>query len=153
MAKKEQAPDMVALFQELQEIKKIDKSTMIGVLEVSFRNVLAQMFGTDDHLVVIMNPDNGDVQILQNLEVVPDGEVENPNLQISLSDARADDDPEADIREEHTKEIIFAKFGRRAILNLRQTLQSKILDLQKEAVYSKFKDMEGELVTGEFYQT
>ena len=153
MAKKEQAPDMVALFQELQEIKKIDKSTMIGVLEESFRNVLAKMFGTDENLEVIMNPDNGDVQILQNLEVVPDGEVENPNLQISLSDARADDDPEAEIGEEHTKEIIFAKFGRRAILNLRQTLQSKILDLQKEAVYSKFKDMEGELVTGEVYQT
>lgn len=153
MAKKEQAPDMVALFQELQDIKKIDKSTMIGVLEESFRNVLAKMFGTDENLEVIMNPDNGDVQILQNLEVVPDGEVENPNLQISLSDARADDDPEAEIGEEHTKEIIFAKFGRRAILNLRQTLQSKILDLQKEAVYSKFKDMEGELVTGEVYQT
>ena len=119
MAKKEQAPDMVALFQELQEIKKIDKSTMIGVLEESFRNVLAKMFGTDENLEVIMNPDNGDVQILQNLEVVPDGEVENPNLQISLSDARADDDPEAEIGEEHTKEIIFAKFGRRAILNLR----------------------------------
>ncbi len=153
MAKKEQAPDMVALFQELQDLKKIDKATMIGVLEESFRNVLAKMFGTDENFDVIMNPDNGDVQILQNLEVVPDGAVEDPNLQISLSDARADNDPEVEIGEEHTKEIIFAKFGRRAILNLRQTLQSKILDLQKEAIYSKFKDLEGELVTGEVYQT
>jgi N utilization substance protein A len=100
-----------------------------------------------------MNPDKGDVQIFQNLEVVPDGEVTNPNLQISLTDARADNDPEVEIGEEHTKEIIFADFGRRAILTLRQTLQSKILELQKEAIYAKFKDLEGELVTGEVYQT
>ncbi len=100
-----------------------------------------------------MNPDKGDVQIFQNLEVVPDGEVTNPNLQISLTDARADDDPDVEIGEEHTKEIFFADFGRRAILNLRQTLQSKILDLQKEAIYTKFKELEGQLVSGEVYQT
>ena len=125
----------------------------VSVLEESFRNVLAKMFGTDENLDVIMNPDKGDVQIFQNLEVVPDGEVTNPNLQISLSDARADEDPDVEIGEEHTKEIFFADFGRRAILNLRQTLQSKILDLQKEAIYAKFKEMEGELVSGEVYQT
>ena len=111
------------------------------------------MFGTDENLDVILNPDKGDVQIFQNLEVVPDGEVQDPNLQISLTDARADDDPEAEVGEEHTREIIFEKFGRRAILNLRQTLQSRILDLQKEAVYQKFKELEGQLVTGEVYQT
>ncbi|MDE6418590.1 MAG: transcription termination factor NusA, partial [Duncaniella sp.] len=109
--------------------------------------------GTDENLDVIMNPDKGDVQIFQNLEVVPDGEVTNPNLQISLSDARADEDPDVEIGEEHTKEIFFADFGRRAILTLRQTLQSKILDLQKEAVYAKFKELEGQLVNGEVYQT
>ena len=153
MAKKEETPNMVERFAEFKELKNIDKTTMISVLEESFRNVLAKMFGTDDNLDVIMNPDKGDVQIFQNLEVVPDGEVENPNLQISLSDARADNDPEVEIGEEHTKEIIFADFGRRAILTLRQTLQSKILELQKEAIYAKFKDLEGELVTGEVYQT
>ncbi len=144
---------MVEQFAEFKELKNIDKTTMISVLEESFRNVLAKMFGTDENLDVILNPDKGDVQIFQNLEVVPDGEVENPNLQISLSDARADDDPEAEVGEEHTREIIFEKFGRRAILNLRQTLQSRILDLQKEAIYNKFKELEGELVTGEVYQT
>ena len=144
---------MVEQFAEIKELKNIDKTTMISVLEESFRNVLAKMFGTDENLDVILNPDKGDVQIFQNLTVVPDGEVENPNLQISLTDARADDDPEAEIGEEHTREIIFEKFGRRAILNLRQTLQSRILDLQKEAIYTKFKEMEGELVTGEVYQT
>ncbi len=153
MAKKEETPNMVERFAEFKELKNIDKTTMISVLEESFRNVLAKMFGTDENLDVIMNPDKGDVQIFQNLEVVPDGEVANPNLQISLSDARADDDPEVEIGEEHTKEIIFANFGRRAILTLRQTLQSKILELQKEAVYAKFKDLEGELITGEVYQT
>ena len=144
---------MVEQFAEFKELKNIDKTTMISVLEESFRNVLAKMFGTAENLDVILNPDKGDVQIFQNLEVVPDGEVENPNLQISLSDARADDDPEAEVGEEHTREIIFEKFGRRAILNLRQTLQSRILDLQKEAIYNKFKELEGELVTGEVYQT
>ena len=153
MAKKEEAPNMVERFAEFKELKNIDKTTMVSVLEESFRNVLAKMFGTDENIDVIMNPDKGDVQIFQNLEVVPDGEVTNPNLQISLSDARADEDPDVEIGEEHTKEIFFADFGRRAILNLRQTLQSKILDLQKEAIYAKFKEMEGELVSGEVYQT
>lgn len=153
MAKKEEAPNMVERFAEFKELKNIDKTTMISVLEESFRNVLAKMFGTDENLDVIMNPDKGDVQIFQNLEVVPDGSVADPNLQISLSDARADGDPDVEIGEEHTKEIIFADFGRRAILNLRQTLQSKILDLQKEAIYNRFKELEGQLITGEVYQT
>lgn len=153
MAKKVEAPNMVERFAEFKELKNIDKATMISVLEESFRNVLAKMFGTDENLDVIMNPDKGDVQIFQNLEVVPDGTVTDPNIQIGLSDARADHDPDVEIGEEHTKEIFFADFGRRAILNLRQTLQSKILDLQKENIYAKFKELEGEIVTGEVYQT
>lgn len=153
MAKKEATPNMVEQFAEFKELKNIDKTTMTSVLEESFRNVLAKMFGTDENLDVILNPDKGDVQIFQNLTVVPDGEVEDPNTQISLSDAREDNDPDAEIGEEHTKEIFFEKFGRRAILTLRQTLQSKILDLQKEAIYAKFKELEGELVSGEVYQT
>lgn len=153
MAKKEESTNMVERFAEFKELKHIDKTTMISVLEESFRNVLSKMFGTDENLDVIMNPDKGDVQIFQNLEVVPDGEVTNPHTQISLSDARADQNPDVEVGEEHTREIIFEKFGRRAILNLRQTLQSKILDLQKEAIFSQFKDREGELVSGEVYRT
>ena len=153
MAKKEETPNIVESFAEFKELKNIDKATMISVLEESFRNVLAKMFGTDENLDVIMNPDKGDVQIFQNLIVVPDGEVQDPNRQISLSDAQADQDPDAEVGEEHTREIIFANFGRRAILNLRQTLQSKILDLQKENIYKKFKELEGDLVSGEVYQT
>ena len=152
MAKRVEAVNMTDQFAEFKELKNIDKTTLISVLEESFRSVLAKMFGNDDNFDVIVNPDKGDCEIYQNLEVVPDGEVENPNKEISLSDARADDDPDCEVGEEHTRKIDFAKFGRRAILNLRQTLASKILDLQKDAVYSKFKDLEGELVTGAVYQ-
>ena len=153
MAKKTESVDMASRFAEFKELKNIDKTTMISVLEESFRNVLAKMFGTDENLDVILNPDKGDVQIFQNLQVVADGEVNDPNMEIGLTDARAEDDPDVEIGEDHTREIHFEDFGRRAILNLRQTLQSKILDLQKEAIYNKFKELEGELVSGEVYQT
>ncbi len=155
MAKKEETVDMSDRFAEFKELKNIDKTTMISVLEESFRSVLAKMFGTDENFDVVMNPDKGDCEIYQRLEVVPDGEVENPSRQISLTDARGDEenpDPDAEVGEEHSRKIEFAKFGRRAILNLRQTLASKILDLQKDAIYTKFKDMEGNLVTAEVYQ-
>ena len=142
---------MVDRFAEFKELKNIDKTTMISVLEESFRNVLAKMFGSDENFDVIMNPDNGDCEIYQNLEVVPDGEVVNKNMQIGLTAAR-EIDPECEIGEEVVKQIFFQDFGRRAILTLRQTLQSKILDLQKEAIYTKFKDLEGELISGEVHQ-
>lgn len=151
MAKKEETISMVGSFSEFKELKNIDKTTMISVLEESFRNVLAKMFGSDENFVVIMNPDKGDCEIYQNLTVVADGAVENPSMQIGLTDAR-EIDPECEIGEDVTKEIVFEKFGRRAILTLRQTLASKILDLQKDAIYTKFKAMEGEIVVGEVYQ-
>lgn len=151
MAKKEETISMVVSFSEFKELKNIDKTTMISVLEESFRNVLAKMFGSDENFVVIMNPDKGDCEIYQNLTVVADGAVENPSMQIGLTDAR-EIDPECEIGEDVTKEIVFEKFGRRAILTLRQTLASKILDLQKDAIYTKFKAMEGEIVVGEVYQ-
>ena len=143
---------MTAQFAEFKELKDIDKTTLISVLEESFRSVLVKMFGSDTNFAVIVNPDKGDCEIYQNLEVVNDGEVENPNMQISLSDAQADDDPDCEVGEEHTRKIDFAKFGRRAILTLRQTLASKILELQKDAIYNKFKALEGQLVAGEVYQ-
>ena len=152
MAKREEAVNMTEQFAEFKDLKDIDKTTLISVLEESFRSVLSKMFGNDDNFDVIVNPDKGDFEIYQNLEVVEDGEVENPNKQISLSDAQADDDPDCEVGEEHTRKIDFAKFGRRAILNLRQTLASKILDLQKDAIYNKFKALEGQLVAGEVYQ-
>lgn len=151
MAKKEETISMVDSFSEFKELKNIDKTTMISVLEESFRNVLAKMFGSDENFVVIMNPDKGDCEIYQNLTVVADGAVENPSMQIGLTDAR-EIDPECEIGEDVTKEIVFEKFGRRAILTLRQMLASKILDLQKDAIYTKFKAMEGEIVVGEVYQ-
>ncbi len=142
---------MVDRFAEFKELKNIDKTTMISVLEESFRNVLAKMFGSDENFDVIMNPDKGDCEIYQNLEVVADGDVDNKDKEIGLIEAR-EIDPECEIGEDVAKRIYFEKFGRRAILNLRQTLQSKILDLQKDAIYSKFKELEGEIITGEVHQ-
>ena len=142
---------MVDRFAEFKEYKNIDKATMISVLEESFRKVLAGMFGSDENFDVIMNPDKGDCEIYQNLEVVADGEVENPDRQIGLTDAR-EIDPECEVGEDVTKQVFFEKFGRRAILNLRQALQSKILDLQKEAIFNKFKEREGEIISGEVHQ-
>lgn len=151
MAKKEEAVNMVDRFAEFKELKNIDKTTMISVLEESFRNVLAKMFGTDENFDVIMNPDKGDFEIYQNLDVVEDDAVENPVTQVGITEAR-NIDPECEVGEDVAKQIFFEEFGRRAILNLRQTLQSKILDLQNDAIYSKFKELEGEIVTGEVHQ-
>ena len=151
MAKKAETVNMVDQFAEFKELKNIDKTTMISVLEESFRKVLAGQFGTDENFDVIMNPDKGDCEIYQNLTVVPDGEVENNNTEIGLTEAR-EIDPECEIGEDVAKQLFFEKFGRRAILNLRQALSSKILELQKDAIYSKFKEIEGELVTAEVHQ-
>ena len=151
MAKKAETVNMIDRFAEFKELKNIDKTTMISVLEESFRNALAKMFESDENFDVIMNPDKGDCEIYQNLEVVPDGEVKNPNMEIGFTEAR-EIDPECEVGEEVSKQIFFSDFGRRAILILRQTLSSKILDLQKDAIYTKFKEIEGEIITGEVHQ-
>ena len=151
MAKKDESTNLIDEFKSFKELKGIDQTTIINVLEESFRSVIAKMFGGDDNFDVIVNPDKGDCEIYQNLEVVEDGAVEDANKQVGLTEARQID-PECEVGEEVTRIIDFAKFGRRAILNLRQTLASKILDLQKDAIYSKFKDLEGELITAEVYQ-
>ncbi len=142
---------MVDTFAEFKELKNIEITTMISVLEESFRNVLAKMFGTDENFDVIVNPTKGDFEIWRNREIVEDGAVTDTNLQVSLSEARQTD-PDFEVGEEMTDEVHFEKFGRRAILNLRQTLASKILDLQKDAIYNKYKDKVGELVSAEVYQ-
>ena len=151
MAKKEEPVSMVDTFAEFKELKNIEITTMISVLEESFRNVLAKMFGTDENFDIIVNPTQGDFEIWRNREIVEDGAVTDSNLQVSLSEARKTD-PDFEVGEEMTDEVHFEKFGRRAILNLRQTLASKILDLQKDAIYNRYKDKIGELVSAEVYQ-
>ena len=133
MAKKEETISLIDTFSEFKELKNIDRTTMVSVLEESFRSVIAKMFGTDENYDVIVNPDKGDFEIWRNREVVADEDLENPNLQISLSEARKID-ASYEVGEEVTDEVNFAKFGRRAILNLRQTLASKILELEKEGL-------------------
>jgi N utilization substance protein A len=151
MAKKEAPISMVDTFSEFKELKNIDKTTMVSILEESVRNVLAKMFETDENFDVIINPDKGDFEIWKNRVVVEDGEVTNPNLQVSLSEARKTT-PDLEPGEDFTENVDFEKFGRRAILTLRQTLASKILELIKDNIYNKYKEMVGHLVNAEVYQ-
>ena len=142
---------MIESFAEFKELKNIDKTTMTSVLEDSFRCVISKMFGSDENFDVILNPDKGDCEIWRNREVVADGEVEDSNKQISLSEALVID-PECEIGEEVAESVNFLSFGRRAVLNLRQTLASKILELHKENIYDQYKDKIGQIVYGEVYQ-
>ena len=149
--KNQDSVNLIDIFSEFKDFKKIDKQTFINVLEDSFRNVIAKMYGTDANYDVIINPDKGDLEIYRNRLVMEDDDVANPETQIALSDARLLDD-EAEIGEEVTDKVPFSSFGRRMILNLRQTLASKILELQKENLYLKYSDMLGTIVSGELYQ-
>ena len=151
MAKKEETISMIDTLAEFKELKNIDKDTMISVLEESFRNVIAKMFGTDENYDVIINPEKGDFEIWRNRKVVADDELEDSNLEISLTDARQID-ADCEVGEEITDEVHFADFGRRAILNLRQTLASKILELQKDSLYAKYKDKIGTIISADVYQ-
>nr|WP_297168686.1 transcription termination factor NusA [uncultured Dysgonomonas sp.] len=150
MAKKE-VISMIDTFSEFKDLKNIDRMTMISVLEDSFRNVIAKMFGTDENYDVIINPDKGDLEIWRNRTIVEDDELEDPNTEISLSEAKKIDE-DFTVGEDVTDEVFFEDFGRRAILNLRQTLASKILELQKDSLYNKYKEKIGEIVSGEVYQ-
>ncbi len=151
MAKTQESINLIDIFSEFKELKNIDRQTFINVLEDSFRNVIAKMYGTDANYDVIINPDKGDLEIYRNRLVMEDDDVANPDTQIALSDALLIDD-EAEVGEEVTDLVPFASFGRRMILNLRQTLASKILELQKENLYLKYSDMLGQVVSGELYQ-
>ena len=143
--------NLIDIFSEFKDFKRIDKQTFINVLEDSFRNVIAKMYGTDANYDVIINPDKGDLEIYRNRLVMEDDDVANPETQISLSEAR-ETDPEIEVGEDFTDKVDMQSFGRRMILNLRQTLASKILELQKENLYLKYSDMMGQVVTGELYQ-
>ena len=139
MAKKVETISMIDTFSEFKEIKNIDRATLVSVLEESFRSVIAKMFGSDDNYDVIVNPDKGDMEIYRNRTVVLDGEVKDDNREISLTDAqKIDSDYEEG--EEVSESVNFADFGRRAILTLRQTLASKILELEHDSLYNKYKD-------------
>ena len=142
---------MIETFQEFKETKNIDRTTLVSVLEESFRNVIAKIFGSDENFDVIVNPDKGDFEIHRNRVVVADGEVMDENKEIELSEAQKIE-PDYEIGEEVSEEVNFQKFGRRAILNLRQTLASKILELEHDSLYQKYKDKVHQVVSGEVYQ-
>ena len=150
MAKKQEI-NMIDTFAEFKENKNIDRTTLISILEEAFRNVISKMFGSDENYDIIINPDKGDFEIWRNLRVVADDKLVDSNLEISLSEAQKID-PDYEEGEEITSEVNFAGFGRRAVLNLRQALASKILELQKDSVYTKYKDRVGQIVSAEVYQ-
>ena len=151
MAKKAETISLIDTFAEFKETKNIDRATVVSVLEESFRSVIAKMFGSDENYDVIVNPDKGDFEIYRNRTVVADGEVKDDNREISLTDARQIDG-DYEVGEEVSENVDFAKFGRRAILTLRQTLASKILELEHDSLYNKYKDRVGEIVSAEVYQ-
>ena len=149
--KKEETVSLIDTFQEFKELKNIDRMTLVSVLEESFRSVISKMFGTDENYSVIVNPDKGDCEIQRSRIVVEDKDLEDSNTQISLSEARQIDE-DFEVGEEVSEQVDFSKFGRRAILNLRQTLASKILELEKDSLYNKYVEKIGTIVTGEVYQ-
>ena len=150
-AKKDDVVSMFDSFKEFKETKNIDRTTLVSVLEESFRNVLAKIFGSDENFDVIVNPDKGYFEIYRNRVVVADGEVEDENKQIALKEARKIE-PDYEVGEDVSERVEFAKFGRRAILNLRQTLASKILELEHDSLYNKYKDRVGQVIAAEVYQ-
>ena len=143
--------NLISNFAEFKELKNIDKSTMIGVLEDVFRHALQKQYETDENFDVIINPEKGDLEIWRNRTVVEDGAVEDPNAQIAVSEVKAID-PTYEIGDEYADEIKLSSFGRRAVLSLRQNLASRILDLEKASLYEKYSEKVGEIVTGEVYQ-
>jgi len=149
--KKEETISLIDTFQEFKELKNIDRMTLVSVLEESFRSVISKMFGTDENYSVIVNPDKGDCEIQRSRIVVEDKDLEDSNTQISLTEARQIDE-DFEVGEEVSEQVDFSKFGRRAILNLRQTLASKILELEKDSLYNKYVEKVGTIVTGEVYQ-
>lgn len=149
--KEEERPNMIETFKEFKDTKSIDRTTLVSVLEESFRNVIAKKYGSDENFDVIVNPDKGDLEIYRNRVVVADGEVQDENKEISLTDAQKIE-PDYEVGEDVSEPVNFAKFGRRAILNLRQTLASKVLELEHDSLYNKYKDRVGQIISGEVYQ-
>lgn len=143
--------NLIDTFSEFRELKSIDRATMMSVLEDVFRNLIVKKYGSDDNYDVIINVDKGDFEIWRNREVVEDGEVEDPNTQISLSEAKKIDE-DYEVGEEVTDEVKLEDFGRRMILAVRQNLTSRILELEKDHIYNKYKDNIGDIITAEVYQ-
>jgi len=145
------ALELIESFSEFKEFKNIDRETMMNILQDVFRSMLKKKYGTDDHIDVIINPDKGDVEIWINREIVPDGEVEDENIEISLTNA-VKIEPDFEVGEEVAEEVKLDDFGRRNVLSLRQNLISRILELEKDHIYKKYKERIGEIITGEVYQ-
>ena len=143
--------NLLESFAEFKEFKNVDKETLMAILEEVFRNMIIKKYGSDENFDIIINPEKGDLEIWRNREIVEDGDVEDENVEVSLSEAlKVEDDFE--VGEELSEEIKLESFGRRNVLSLRQNLAGRILDMEKDALYAKYKERVGEVVTAEVYQ-
>ena len=143
--------NLLESFAEFKEFKNVDKETLMAILEEVFRNMIIKKYGSDENFDIIINPEKGDLEIWRNREIVEDGEVEDENVEVALSEAlKVEDDFE--VGEELSEEIKLESFGRRNVLSLRQNLAGRILDMEKDALYQKYKERVGEVVTAEVYQ-
>ena len=143
--------NLLESFAEFKEFKNVDKETLMAILEEVFRNMIIKKYGSDENFDIIINPEKGDLEIWRNREIVKDGEVEDENIEVALGEAlKVEDDFE--VGEELSEEIKLESFGRRNVLSLRQNLAGRILDMEKDALYTKYKERVGEVVTAEVYQ-
>ena len=143
--------NLIESFSEFKEMKNIDRETMMNVLEEVFRSVMTKQYGTDENIDVIINVDKGDLELWRNREIVEDNALEDENLEIAYSDA-VKIEPDFEVGEEVSEQIFLKDFGRRQVLALRQTLVSRIMDLEKKEIYDRYEDRVGEIINGEVYQ-
>lgn len=151
MAKQEAKMSLISTFQEFKELKNIDRETMMRILEDVFRHMLIKRYGTDENFDIIVNIDKGDLEIWRNREIVEDDEIEDDNLQIAYSEA-IKIEPDYEVGEEVSQEMFITDFGRREILTIRQNLSAKIQDMEKDAMYKKYSEKVGEIISAEVYQ-
>lgn len=143
--------NLIESFSEFKEMKNIDRETMMNVLEEVFRSVMAKKYGTDENVDVIINVDKGDLELWRNREIVEDNALEDENIEIAYSDA-VKIEPDFEVGEEVSEQIFLKDFDRRQVLALRQTLVSRIMDLEKKEIYDRYEDRVGEIINGEVYQ-
>ena len=143
--------NLIDSFAEFKEFKNIDRETMMRILEDVFRGTLKRVYGTDENFDIIINIDKGDLEMWRNREIVKDDMVEDPNLEIAYTEA-IKIEPDFEIGEEVSEEIKLADFGRRTVMSLRQNLIARVIELEKDGIYNKYKDRVGTIITGEVYQ-
>src|SRR5205823_5345235 len=135
--------ELIDAFSEFKELKNIDRASMMSILEDVFRGMIKKKYGSSDNFDIVINTDKGDLEAFRTRLIMPDGEVADPNTQVAYSEA-VQIEPDFEIGEEVSEEVRFSDFGRRAVLSARQNLMARVQELEKEAIFKKYKDTVGE---------